>query len=108
MSDVIVQPTRPVRHTSRLKQLYQTRRTRRIAVFFACGLLAYAVWVAIRWQSIPGTDKPLWTIPWWGKLLLLGILAAIFFALFQLGGWLIRDARKLYTPSTGSRSSVMS
>ncbi len=105
---MFVQPAKPVRRTSRLKQLYQTGRTRRIAVFFMCGLLAYAVWVVMRWQSVPGTEKPLWMIPWWGKLLLLGILAAIFFALFRLGGWLIRDARKLYAPSTGLRSSAIS
>lgn len=108
MSEAIGQPTRPARRTSRLKQLYQTKRTRRIAVFLACGLLAYGVWVAVRWQPIPGTDDPLWTIPWWGKLLLLGTFAAIFFALFRLGGWLIRDARKLYAPSAGMRSSATS
>jgi len=108
MSEAIGQPTRPARRTSRLKQLYQTKRTRRIAVFLACGLLAYAVWVAVRWQAIPGTGDPLWTIPWWSKLLLLGALAAVFFALFRLGGWLIRDARKLYAPSTGLRSSATS
>src|SRR5512141_1516517 len=101
MNEAIGQPVRPARRISRLKQLYQTPRTRRIAVFLACGLLAYGVWVAIRWQSIPGTDDPLWMIPWWGKLLLLGIFATLFFAVFRLGGWLIRDARKLYAPSAG-------
>ncbi|NTU65276.1 MAG: hypothetical protein HGB05_18215 [Chloroflexi bacterium] len=108
MSEAIGQPTRPARRTSRLKQLYQTKRTRRIAVFLACGLLAYAVWVAVRWQAIPGTDDPLWTIPWWGKLLLLGTWAAIFLALFRLGGWLVRDAHRLYAPSAGLRSSATS
>jgi lipopolysaccharide transport system permease protein len=104
MSEAIGQPTRPARRTSRLKQLYQTKRTRRIAVFLACGLLAYAAWVAVRWQVIPGTDQPLWAIPWWGKLLLLGALAAVFFAFFKLDGGLVRDARKVYAPSLGLRS----
>lgn len=108
MSDVIGRPTRPARRSSRLKQLYQTKQTRRIAVLFTCGLLAYAVWIAVRWQPILGLDDPLWTIPWWGKLLLLATFAAIFFALFRLGGWLIRDARRLYAPSTGLRSSATS
>jgi lipopolysaccharide transport system permease protein len=69
-------------------------------------MLAYIVWIAIRWQPIPGTDDPLWTIAWWGKLLLLGLLTIVLFALFRLGGGLIRDARKLYAPSTGLRSST--
>ncbi len=106
MREAIGQPTRPARRTRRLKQLYQTKRTRRIAVFLACGLLAYAVWVALRLQPIPGTNNPLWTIPWWGKILLLGALAAMFLALFKLGGRLVRDARAVYTPSTGVRSSA--
>ncbi len=108
MSEALGQPARPVRRTSRFKQLYQTKQTRRIAVFLACGVLAYGVWIAIRWRLIPGSADPLWTIPWWGKLLLLGTFAAIFFALFRLGGWLTRDARKLYVPSIGLRSSAMS
>ncbi len=108
MSEAIGQPTRPARRISRLNQLYQNPRTRRIAVFLACGVLAYAVWVAVRWQSIPGTSDPLWTIPWWGKLLLLGVFAVAFFAMFRLGGWLIRDARELYTPTDGLRSSATS
>jgi lipopolysaccharide transport system permease protein len=108
MSEAIGQSTSPARPDNRLKQLYQNKRTRRIAVFLACGLLAYAIWVAVRWQSIPGTADPLWTIPWWGKVLLLGALATVFFVLFRLGGWFIRDARKLYTPTDGLRSSATS
>ena len=108
MDEAVGQPTRPARRTSRLKQLYQTKRTRRIAVFLACGLLAYVVWIALRSQPIPGTNDPLWTIPWWGKLLLLlGVWAAMFLALFKLGGWLVRDAYRVYTRGTGVRSSAM-
>ena len=108
MNEAVGQPTRPARRTSRLKQLYQTKRTRRIAVFLACGLLAYGSWVIVRGHSIPGTANPLWTMPWWGKLLLLGVLTGVFVALFRLGGGLLRDARRLYAPGTGVRSSATS
>ena len=90
-----------------VRQLYQNQPIRRGAVFVVCGLLAYATWVAVRWQPLPGVAEPLWSLPWWGKGLFLGASTALFFALFRLGGWLVRDARKLYAPSAGFHSSVI-
>ena len=70
--------------------------------------MAYGVWTVVRWQTIPGIDRPIWSIPAWAKALLLGALVAAFFALFRLGGWFLRDARKLYATSQGMRSSNLS
>jgi lipopolysaccharide transport system permease protein len=88
--------------------LYQNPRLRRLGVLLLCGVLAYGAWIAIRWQPLPGTSDPVWSLPWWGKLLLLGVLAAIFYGLFRFGGWLIRDARRLYISTDGIRSSATS
>jgi lipopolysaccharide transport system permease protein len=96
------------RSTDPFRQLYQNRQLRRSAVFVTCGLLAYAAWVAVRWETLPGTGEPVWSIPWWGKVVFLGAATALFFALFRLGGWLIRDARKVYAPNMGFRSSALS
>ncbi len=90
---------------SRLVQLYQVASVRRAVIFVLCCVLAYAVWAVLRWQPIPGTGEPLWSIPLWGKALLLGSLVLGFFSAFRLGGWFIRDARSLYVASSGMRSS---
>jgi lipopolysaccharide transport system permease protein len=91
-----------------LTTLYQNTKLRRVAVLLLCGVLAYATWVAIRWQTIPGTDQFVWDIPAWAKGLLLVTLAGGYYVLFRLGGLLIRDARKVYASSTGLRSSTTS
>lgn len=90
-----------------LLRLYHNTKWRRLIVFLLCCALAYGTWIAIRWLPLPGTTDPVWSISGWGKLLLLGALSAIYFALFRLGGWLIRDSRKLYAaPQGGLRSSA--
>jgi len=94
--------------TDRLSRMDQAALRRRTIVFVICCVVSYGVWIAIRWQPIPGTQQPLWSIPLWGKALLLGSLTFALFALFRLGGWLIRDSRKLYVASTGVRSSNVS
>jgi len=86
--------------------LYQNPKLRRLGVFLLCGVLAYGAWIAVRWQPLPGTFDLVWSIPWWGKLLLIGVFAATFYGLFRLGGWLIRDARRLYISTDGIRSSA--
>jgi lipopolysaccharide transport system permease protein len=91
-----------------LTALYQNAKLRRMAVLLLCGVLAYGTWLVLRWQPLPGTSDPVWSIPWWGKLLLLGGLAAIFYGLFRLGGWFIRDARQIYVSPDGIRSSATS
>lgn len=91
-----------------ITSLYQNTKLRRLGVLLLCGMLAYGTWIVIRWQPLPGTSDPVWSIPWWGKLLLLGVFAAIFYGIFRLGGWLIRDARRLYISTDGIRSSATS
>lgn len=86
--------------------LYQNPKLRRLVVFLLSSVLAYGIWIALRWQILPGTSDPVWSLPWWGKLLLLGVFVAIFYRIFRLGGWLIRDARQLYAESQGMRSSA--
>jgi len=89
----------------RLSRMDRAALRRRTIVFVICCVVSYGVWIAVRWQPIPGTDQPLWSIPLWGKALLLGGLTFGLFGLSRLGGRLIRDARKLYAASTGMRSS---
>jgi lipopolysaccharide transport system permease protein len=91
-----------------ITSLYQNPKLRRLGVLLLCGVLAYGTWIVIRWQPLPGTSDPVWSIPWWGKLLLLGMFATIFYGLFRLGGWLIRDARRLYISTDSLRSSATS
>ena len=95
-------------NTTGLTLLYQNPQLRRIGVFLLSGVLAYSTWIVIRDQPLPGTSDPVWSIPWWGKILLLGVLAAIVYGLFRLGGWFIRDARRLYISTDGIRSSATS
>jgi lipopolysaccharide transport system permease protein len=91
-----------------ITSLYQNTKLRRIAVFLLCGVLAYGTWIAIRWQTIPGAERFVWDLPAWAKVLLLVALAGGYYLLFRLGGWLIRDARKVYAGTEGMWSSATS
>jgi lipopolysaccharide transport system permease protein len=91
-----------------LTSLYQNTKLRRAAVLLLCGVLAYGTWLVIRWQAIPGTDQFVWDIPVWAKALLLITVAGGYYLVFRLGGWLIRDARRLYISTNGIRSSATS
>jgi hypothetical protein len=79
---------------------------RRAAVFVFCGVTICAAWITLRWQPIPGSDKPLWSLPFAAKGSLLILATLGLFALFRLGGFFIRHARALYGDEPHVRSSA--
>jgi lipopolysaccharide transport system permease protein len=91
-----------------LMTLYRNTKLRRAAVLLLCSVLAYGTWLIIRWQTFPGPARFVWDIPAWAKALLLVALAGGYYLVFRLGGWLIRDARRLYVSTLGMRSSTTS
>ena len=78
------------------QQTFELRKNptivRRVIVFVGCVLVVYVAWVVLRSQPIPGSDKPLWSLPIAAKGSLLFWATFGLYSLYHLGGLFIRNA----------------
>lgn len=81
---------------------------RRTFVFVCCVLIVYVAWLVLRSQPIPGSDKPLSSLPIAAKGSLLFWVTLGLYGLIRLSGLVICSARALTRNDSFVRSSAAS
>jgi hypothetical protein len=79
---------------------------RRTIVFALCVLVVYVAWIMLRGQPIPGSDRPLSSLPIAAKGSLLFWATLGLYGLMRLGGRVICNVRAVYRNDACARSSV--